>query len=104
MTRRPPADCGTGAKYKVYNIGNSEPVQLLEFVSTLQRVLVEEGVLPTDYDFEAHLELVPMQPGDVVATYVDTTELQRDFGYCPNTRPEDGLRAFAKWYKGYYGC
>lgn len=101
---RPPADCGTGAKYKVYNIGNSEPVQLLEFVSTLQRVLVEEGVLPADYDFEAHRELVPMQPGDVVATYADTTELQRDFGYCPNTRLEDGLRAFAKWYKGYYGC
>lgn len=73
-------------------------------MSTLQRVLVEEGVLPTDYDFEAHRELVPMQPGDVVATYADTTELQRDFGYCPNTRLEDGLRAFAKWYKGYYGC
>lgn len=100
----PPEDCGTGAKYKVYNIGNSEPFQLLEFVSTLQRVLVEEDVLPSDYDFEAHRELVPMQPGDVVATYADTTELQRDFGYCPNTRLEDGLRAFAKWYKGYYGC
>lgn len=100
----PPADCGTGAKHKVYNIGNSEPVQLLEFVSTLQRVLVEEGVLPVDYDFEAHRELVPMQPGDVVATYADTTELRRDFDYRPNTKLEDGLRAFAKWYKGYYAC
>ena len=72
--------------------------------STLQRVLVEEGVLPADYDFEAHRELVPMQPGDVVATYADATELQSDFGYCPNTRLEDGLRAFAKWCKDYYVC
>lgn len=101
---RPPADCGTGAKYKVYNIGNSEPVQRLEFVGTLQRVLVEEGVLPADYDFEAHRELVPMQPGDVVATYADATKLQSDFGYCPNTSLEDGLRAFAKWCKDYYVC
>lgn len=99
---RVPEDCGTGARYKVYNIGNSEPVQLLEFVDTLQHVLVEEGVLPEGYDFEAHRELVPMQPGDVVETYADCSELERDFGYHPATRLEDGLRAFAKWYREYY--
>lgn len=98
-----PQDCGTGARYKVYNIGNSEPVQLLEFVDTLQHVLVEEGVLPEDYDFDAHKELVPMQAGDVVETYADCSELQRDFGYQPATKLEDGLRAFAKWYREYYG-
>ena len=97
-----PGGCGTGARYKVYNIGNSQPVQLLEFVSTLQRVLVEEGVLPEGYDFEAHRELVPMQPGDVAVTYADTSELERDFGYRPSTRLEDGLREFARWYKRYY--
>lgn len=97
-----PGDCGTGARYKVYNIGNSQPVQLLEFVSTLQRVLVEEGVLPGRYDFEAHRELVPMQPGDVAVTYADTSELERDFGYRPSMRLEDGLREFARWYKRYY--
>ena len=100
---RAPEDCGTGARYKVYNIGNSEPVQLLEFVDTLQHVLVEEGVLPEDYDFDAHKKLVPMQPGDVVETYADCSELQRDFDYQPGTRLEDGLRAFAKWYREYYG-
>lgn len=99
---RAPKDCGTGARYKVYNIGNSQPVQLLGFVSTLQRVLVEEGVLPEGYDFEAHRELVPMQPGDVAVTYADTSELERDFGYRPSTRLEDGLREFARWYKRYY--
>lgn len=98
-----PEDCGTGARYKVYNIGNSEPAQLLEFVDTLQHVLVEEGILPEDYDFDAHKELVPMQPGDVVETYADCSELQRDFGYQPATKLEDGLRAFAKWYREYYG-
>lgn len=100
---RAPEDCGTGARYKIYNIGNSEPVQLLEFVDTLQHVLVEEGVLPEDYDFDAHKELVPMQPGDVVETYADCSELQGDFGYKPATKLEDGLRAFAKWYREYYG-
>lgn len=100
---RAPEDCGTGAQYKIYNIGNSEPVQLLEFVDTLQHVLVEEGVLPEDFDFDAHKELVPMQPGDVVETYADCSELQRDFGYRPATRLEDGLRAFARWYREYYG-
>lgn len=96
------ADGLPAAAHRVYNIGNSEPVQLLEFVDTLQRVLVEEGVLPEDYDFDAHKELVPMQPGDVVETYADCSELQRDFDYSPTTRLEDGLRAFAKWYREYY--
>lgn len=90
------------AAHRVYNIGNSHPVQLLEFVDTLQRVLVEEGVLPEDYDFEAHRELVPMQPGDVPVTYADTSALEHDFGYRPATSLEDGLREFAKWYTGYY--
>lgn len=96
-----PDDCGTGARYKVYNIGNSQPVQLLEFVDTLQHVLVEEGVLPEGYDFDAQKELVPMQPGDVVETYADTSQLERDFGYKPSTSLEDGLREFARWYKRY---
>ena len=78
------------------------PENLLDFVDTLQRVLVEEGVLPADYDFEAHKQLVPMQPGDVPVTYADTTALQRDLGYKPAPPLEDGLRAFAKWYKRYY--
>ena len=90
------------AAHRVYNIGNSHPENLLDFVDTLQRVLVEEGVLPADYDFEAHKQLVPMQPGDVPVTYADTTALQRDLGYKPATPLEDGLRAFAKWYKHYY--
>lgn len=90
------------AAHRVYNIGNSSPENLLDFVDTLQRVLVEEGVLPADYDFEAHKRLVPMQPGDVPITYADTSALERDFGYKPATKLEDGLRAFAKWYKGYY--
>lgn len=90
------------AAHRVYNIGNSEPVQLLDFVETLQRVLVEEGVLSEGYDFGAHCELVPMQPGDVPVTYADTSALERDTGYRPSTRLEDGLREFARWYKGYY--
>lgn len=91
------------AAHRVYNIGNSDPESLLGFVDTLQRVLVEEGVLPEDYDFEAHRELVPMQPGDVPVTYADTSALERDTGFRPSTRLEDGLRAFARWYRGYYG-
>ena len=91
------------AAHRVYNIGNSEPVQLLDFVDTLQRVLVEEGVLPGGYDFEAHRELVPMQPGDVPVTYADTSALERDTGYRPSTPLGDGLREFAKWYRAYYG-
>lgn len=91
------------AAHRVYNIGNSEPVQLLDFVGTLQRVLVEEGVLPEGYDFGAHRELVPMQPGDVPVTYADTSALERDLGYRPQTPLEDGLRAFAKWYREFRG-
>ena len=89
------------AAHRIYNIGNSHPESLLDFVDTLQRVLVEEGVLPTNYDFEAHKKLVPMQPGDVPATYADTAALERDMGYRPATKLEDGLRAFAKWYRAY---
>lgn len=87
------------AAHRVYNIGNSNPESLLDFVDTLQRVLVEEGVLPAAYDFEAHRELVPMQPGDVPVTYADTSALERDVGFKPSTKLEDGLRAFAEWYK-----
>lgn len=88
--------------YKVYNIGNSHPENLLEFVSILQEELLRAGVLPKDYDFEAHKELVPMQPGDVPVTYADTTPLEEDFGYKPSTSLRDGLRAFAEWYQEYY--
>ena len=90
------------AAHRVYNIGNSSPENLLDFVDTLQRVLVEEGVLPSDFDFEVHRELVPMQPGDVPVTYADTSALERDFGFKPSTPLEDGLREFARWYRGYY--
>lgn len=88
--------------YKVYNIGNSHPENLLEFVSILQEELIRAGVLPEDYDFEAHKELVAMQPGDVPVTYADTTPLEEDFGYKPSTPLRDGLRNFAEWYKEYY--
>ena len=87
--------------YKIYNIGNSHPENLLDFVTILQEELVRASVLPEDYDFEAHKELVPMQPGDVPVTYADTTPLEEDFGYRPNTSLRTGLRAFADWYKGY---
>ena len=88
--------------YKVYNIGNSHPENLLEFVSILQEELIRAGVLPEDYDFEAHKELVAMQPGDVPVTYADTTPLEEDFGYKPATTLRDGLRTFAEWYRRYY--
>ena len=91
------------AAHRVYNIGNSNPENLLDFVDTLQRVLVEEGVLPKNFDFEAHRELVPMQPGDVPVTYADTSRLECDTGFKPSTSLEVGLRSFAKWYKDYYG-
>lgn len=84
--------------YMVYNIGNSHPENLLDFVDILQQELVRAGVLPADYDFEAHKELVPMQPGDVPVTYADTAPLERDFGFKPSTSLRDGLRAFAEWY------
>ena len=88
--------------YKVYNIGNSHPENLLEFVSILQEELIRAGVLPEEYNFEAHKELVTMQPGDVPVTYADTTPLEEDFGYKPATPLREGLRAFAEWYKEYY--
>ena len=88
--------------YAVYNIGNSNPENLLDFVNILQEELIRAGVLPEDYDFEAHKELVPMQPGDVPITYADTTPLERDYGFKPNTSLRDGLRKFAEWYKEFY--
>lgn len=90
--------------YKVYNIGNSAPENLLDFVSILQEELIRANVLPKDYDFEAHKELVAMQPGDVPVTFADTTPLEQDFGYKPNTSLRSGLRAFAEWYAKYYNC
>lgn len=87
--------------YKVYNIGNSHPENLLEFVTILQEELVRAGVLPENYDFEAHKELVPMQPGDVPVTYADTTPLEQDFGFKPNTSLREGLRLFTEWYVRY---
>ena len=89
--------------YRVYNIGNSSPENLLDFVKILSEELVRAGVLPEDYDFAAHQELVPMQPGDVPVTYADTAPLERDFGFRPGTTLREGLRKFAEWYKGYYG-
>ena len=85
--------------YKVYNIGNNSPENLLDFVTILQEELIRAGVLPQDYDFEAHKELVPMQPGDVPTTYADTSALEADFGFKPNTSLREGLRKFAEWYK-----
>ena len=91
------------APHKVYNIGNSAPENLLDFVKILQEELVRAGVLPEDYDFEAHKELAPMQPGDVPITYADTSDLERDFGFKPTTSLREGLRKFAEWYKEFYG-
>lgn len=88
--------------YKVYNIGNNQPENLLEFVDILQQELINAKVLPNDYDFDAHKELVPMQPGDVPITYADTSPLEHDFGFKPSTSLRDGLREFAKWYKEFY--
>lgn len=88
--------------YKIYNIGNNSPENLLDFVTILQEELVRAGVLPEDYDFEAHKELVPMQPGDVPVTYADTSALEEDFGFKPSTSLREGLRRFAEWYGRYY--
>ena len=90
------------APYAVYNIGNSQPENLLDFVDTLQQELLRAGVLPADYDFEAHKRLVPMQAGDVPVTFADTSALERDFGFKPHTPLREGLRKFAKWYKEFY--
>ena len=89
--------------YAVYNIGNNHPVNLLDFVGILQEELIRAGVLPADYDFEAHKELVPMQPGDVPVTYADTTPLEADYGFKPSTDLREGLRRFAEWYREFYG-
>ena len=88
--------------YAVYNIGNSNPENLLDFVQILQEELIKAKVLPSDYDFESHKELVPMQPGDVPITYADTTPLEKDYGFKPNTSLREGLRKFAEWYKEFY--
>lgn len=88
--------------YKLYNIGNNRPENLLDFVEILQQELTRAGVLPEDYDFDAHKELVPMQAGDVPVTYADTSTLERDFGFKPSTSLRDGLRKFAEWYKAFY--
>lgn len=101
MQKAPDANAD-GVKYKVYNIGNNQPENLLDFVDILQQELVRAGVLPEDYDFEAHKQLVPMQPGDVEMTYADVDELVRDFNFKPSTSLRDGLRAFAQWYKEFY--
>ncbi len=89
--------------YAVYNIGGGQPENLLDFVQTLQEELLRAGVLPQDYDFEAHKQLVAMQPGDVPVTYADSTALERDFGFTPKITLREGLRKFAEWYKEYYG-
>ena len=88
--------------YRVYNIGNNNPENLLDFVDILQQELIAAGVLPDDYDFEAHKELVPMQAGDVPVTFADTSNLERDFGFKPSTSLREGLRRFARWYKEFY--
>ena len=88
--------------YKVYNIGNNQPENLLDFVDILQQELIRVKVLPEDYDFEAHKELIPMQPGDVPVTYADTSALEADFGFKPSTSLKEGLRKFAEWYKDFY--
>lgn len=88
--------------YKIYNIGNNNPENLLDFVQILSEELIRAGVLPQDYDFDAHKELVPMQPGDVPVTYADTSALENDFGFKPSTSLRDGLRKFAEWYKNFY--
>ena len=88
--------------YAVYNIGGGQPENLLDFVTILQEELVRAHVLPADYDFEAHKELAPMQPGDVPVTYADSSALERDYGFCPRIGIREGLRKFAEWYKEYY--
>ena len=88
--------------YKVYNIGSGNPQNLLDFVNILQKELVLNGILPSNYDFDSHMELVPMQPGDVEITYADTKDLERDFNYKPQTTFETGIKNFVKWYKEYY--
>lgn len=106
MQQSPVREAGTDGldvpPYAIYNIGNNHPENLLDFVTILQEELIRAGVLPPGYDFGAHEELVPMQPGDVPITYADTTALERDFGFKPQTSLRAGLRKFAEWYKEFY--
>ncbi len=102
VMQKSPDENENGVKYKIYNIGNNKPENLLDFVDILQQELISAGVLPSDYDFEAHKELVPMQPGDVEITYADVDELVKDFGFKPSTSLREGLRKFAQWYKEFY--
>ena len=102
MQGAPERKVGSDAPYAIYNIGGGHPENLLDFVNILQEELIRAGVLPQDYDFEAHKQLVPMQPGDVPTTYADTTALERDFGFTPKITLREGLRKFAEWYKEYY--
>lgn len=106
MQSPPPVETGEDGlpipPYRIYNIGNNQPENLMDFVDILQQELVRAGVLPEDYDFEAHKELVPMQPGDVPITYADTSALEQDFGFKPSTSLRDGLRKFAEWYREFY--
>ena len=102
MSKAPTAAANDGVPYAIYNIGGGQPENLLDFVQILQEELLRAGVLPADYDFEAHKELVPMQPGDVPTTYADASALERDFGFTPKITLREGLRKFAEWYKNYY--
>ena len=102
LTQAPPAASPSDIPYAIYNIGGGQPENLLDFVRILQEELVAAGVLPQDYDFEAHKQLVPMQPGDVPVTFADSSALERDFGFTPQTPLREGLRKFAQWYKEYY--
>ena len=101
MFKAPAAD-ENGVPYAIYNIGGGQPENLLDFVTILQEELVRAGVLPVDFDFEAHKELVPMQAGDVPTTYADASALERDFGFTPRITLREGLRKFAQWYKEFY--
>ena len=101
VMQRSPLSNVDGVRYKVYNIGNNKPENLLDFVEILQEELKAAKVLPQDYDFEQHKELVGMQPGDVEVTYADVEELEKDFGFKPSTSLRDGLKKFAQWYRNY---
>ncbi len=102
VMQKTPDETEDGVKYKVYNVGNNSPENLLDFVDILQQELIRAKVLPETYDFEVHKELVAMQPGDVPITYADVEELEKDFDFKPSTSLREGLRAFAEWYKGFY--
>lgn len=96
-----PDENAVGARYKIYNIGLGHPEELLDYIKILEKELVEEKVLPADFDFEAHTKYLPMQPGDVYENFSDTSDLKKDFGYNPSTTIQYGIHEFAKWYRGY---